>query len=122
MSDNVILSKTFKFSIRIVKLYRYLSENKNEYVLSKQILRSGTSIGANVNEAVEAQSKKDFTSKMGIALKEASETLYWLRLLHATDYISKEQFHSVFADAYEIKKILSSIILSSKEKGERKDE
>ncbi|MBR4510046.1 MAG: four helix bundle protein, partial [Ruminococcus sp.] len=77
----------------------------------------GTSIGANVNEAIEAQSKKDFISKMGIALKETSETIYWLRLLHATKYITKKQFDFICADAYEIKRIISSIILSSNEKG-----
>ena len=117
MKENIILNKSFDFSVRIINLYRYLMNNSKEYVLSKQILRSGTSIGANVNEAIEAQSKKDFISKMGIALKETSETIYWLRLLHATKYITKKQFDSICADAYEIKRIISSIILSSKEKG-----
>ena len=77
MKDNIILSKSFDFAIRIVELYKYLVNEHKEYVLSKQVLRSGTSIGANVNEAVEAQSKKDFVSKMSIALKETSETIYW---------------------------------------------
>ena len=121
MKENIILNKSFDFSVRIINLYRYLMNNSKEYVLSKQILRSGTSIGANVNEAIEAQSKKDFISKMGIALKETSETIYWLRLLHATKYTTKIQFYSICADAYEIKRIISSIILSSKEKKAEND-
>ena len=85
--DNIILNKSFKFAVRIVKLYRFLTAEQKEYVLSKQILRSGTSIGANVNEAVEGFSNKDFQFKLNIALKEARETEYWLKLLHETEYI-----------------------------------
>ena len=87
--DNVIQLKSYNFALRMVKLYRFLTEKKKEYVLSKQILKSGTSIGANVEEALGAQSKADFICKLAIAYKEARETLYWLRLLHATDYLTK---------------------------------
>lgn len=85
--ENIIEKKSFDFAIRIVKLYKFLCNEKNEFVLSKQLLRSGTSIGANVAEAQQAQSKADFISKISIALKEATESKYWLRLLNATDYI-----------------------------------
>ena len=86
-SDNIILSKSKAFAVRIVRLYQYLCNDKKEFVLSKQLLRSGTSIGANVKEAVRGQSKPDFISKMSIALKEAAETEYWLELLYETDYL-----------------------------------
>lgn len=112
--DNVIESKSFDFAIRIVNLYKYLTDKKNEYVLSKQLLRSGTSIGANVAEAEQAQSKPDFVSKMSIALKETSETKYWIKLLQATDFLSKEESSSILADCIELEKILVSIIKSSK--------
>ncbi len=112
--ENVIESKSFAFAIRIVNLYKFLL-TKNEYVLSKQILRSGTSIGANIAEAEQAQSRPDFVSKMNIALKEVSETKYWLKLLHATDYISKEEKTSILNDCIEIEKILVSIIKSSRQ-------
>ena len=112
--ENVIESKSFAFAIRIVNLYKFLL-TKSEYVLSKQILRSGTSIGANIAEAEQAQSRPDFVSKMNIALKELSETKYWLKLLHATDYISKEEKASILNDCIEIEKILVSIIKSSRQ-------
>lgn len=89
MKENIILEKSFSFAIRIVRLYLYLKKEKNEYELSKQILRSGTSIGANVEEAVGGQSRKDFSSKLGIAYREARETKYWLRLLKETDFIDE---------------------------------
>ena len=113
--DNVIEHKSFDFAIRIVNLYKYLSTQKNEYVLSKQLLRSGTSIGANVAEAEQAQSKPDFISKMNIALKEASETKYWIKLLHATDYITKNESDSILFECIELEKILVKIIKSSKQ-------
>ncbi len=113
MSDNVILDKSKKFAIRIVKLYKYLCENKNEYVLSKQLIRSGTSIGANVREATVSQSKKEFIAKMNIALKEAYESEYWLELLFETDYLSESEFHSIKNDCSELNKLLISIIKSS---------
>jgi len=91
MNENTIYFKSFEFAKRIVNLYKFLCENKTEFILSKQILRCGTSIGANVNEAIAAQSKKDFISKMAIASKEARETKYWLELLISTDYLSKNE-------------------------------
>ena len=112
--DNVIENKSFHFAIRIVNLYKYLCSEKKEFVLSKQILKSGTSIGANVAEAQQAQSRADFIAKLGIALKEATETKYWLRLLNATDYLSDLNFESVFADCVELEKLLVSILKSTK--------
>ena len=107
--QNIIVVKSKDFAIRIVKLYRYLNENKKEYVLSKQLLKSGTSIGANVKEAIRGQSKPDFYAKMNIALKEASETEYWLEILKETEYIDDVSFKSIYADCQEILKILISI-------------
>ncbi len=111
---NIIEEKSFAFAIRIVNLYKHLSETKQEFVLSKQLLRSGTSIGANVAEAEQAQSTPDFVSKMGIALKEASETKYWIRLLASTSYLTEAEAASIFNDSVELEKILVSIIKSSK--------
>ena len=113
--ENIIEKKSFDFAIRIVRLYRYLCEKKKEFVLSKQLLRSGTSIGANIAGAQQAQSKADFVSKISIALKETTETKYWLRLLNATDYLSDVEIKTLLADCVEIEKILTSIIKSSKE-------
>ncbi len=113
--DNIIETKSFDFAVRIVNLYKYLTDKKNEYVLSKQLLRSGTSIGANVSEAEQAQSKPDFVSKMNIALKETSETKYWIKLLQATNFLSKEENSSILADCVELEKILISIVKSSKQ-------
>ena len=108
--DNTILNKSFRFAVRIVKLYKFLTANRKEYVLSKQILRSGTSIGANVHEAVEGFSNKDFQFKLNIALKEARETEYWLKLLHETEYISDNQHLHINNDCTEILKLLVSIL------------
>lgn len=113
-NENVIEDKSFRFAIRIVQLYRYLTLQKKEYVLSKQLLRCGTSIGANIAESQQAQSRADFISKVSIALKETNETEYWIRLLHATDYLSQEEFDSIFSDCVEIVKILTAIIKTSK--------
>lgn len=112
MKESIIKDKTKSFALRIIKLYKYLTlvSDMKEYVMSKQVLRSGTSIGANVKEALRGQSKADFRAKMNIALKEASETEYWLELLHESDYISEEQFQSIIADNIEIIKILTSIV------------
>ena len=112
MKESIIKDKTKSFALRIIKLYKYLTlvSDMKEYVMSKQILRCGTSIGANVKEALRAQSRADFRAKMNIALKEASETEYWLELLHESDYISEEQFQSIIADNIEIIKILTSIV------------
>ena len=111
MKKNIILDKSFDFSIRIVNLYKYLKNDQKEYVLSKQLLRSGTSIGANVNEAQAGQSKKDFIAKMCIASKEARESLYWINLLIATKYLSLEDDYEI----EELKKMLTSIIKTSQE-------
>ena len=113
--ENVIEIKSFNFAVRIVNLYKYLTDTKKEYVLSKQLLRSGTSIGANVAEAEQAQSKPDFVSKMNIALKETSETKYWIKLLQATDFLSKEESSLILDDCIELEKILISIVKSSKQ-------
>ena len=114
--DNVIVTKSFEVAVRIVNLYKHLTELKKEYVLSKQLLRSGTSIGANVAEAQKAQSSADFNAKMNIALKEANETEYWLRLLHRTDYLSDSEFNSIYPDIDEIIAILTSICKKTNQK------
>ena len=104
--ENIIEVKSFDFAIRTVNLYKYLIKSKNETVLSKQLLRCGTSIGANISEAQKAQTKADFNSKMNIALKEANETQYWLKLLYRTDYITEKEFNSIIEDIKEIVSIL----------------
>ena len=106
---NVIEIKSFDFAVRIVNLYKYLTNEKKEFVLSKQLLRSGTSIGANIAEAEKAQTKADFNAKMNIALKEASETHYWLRLLYKTEYLTEKEFDNIEKDIKEIIAILVSI-------------
>ena len=111
--------KSKKFAVRIVKLYKYLCNEKSEFVLSKQLLRSGTSIGANIAESECAISEKDFLSKIYIALKECSETIYWLELLYETDYLSLSELESVKSDCIEIKKILSATTKTVKSKLER---
>ena len=108
--ENVVAFKSFALAVRIVKLARHLREAKQEYILSKQLLRSGTSIGANVEEAIGGISRADFTFKLGIAYKEARETNYWLRLLHSTDYLSTEAYQSIFQDCEEVCKILRAIL------------
>ncbi|MCO5239158.1 MAG: four helix bundle protein [Chitinophagaceae bacterium] len=112
----MIQEKSLAFAVRIVKLYKLFAENKKEYVLSKQLLRSGTAIGALAREAEHAQSKADFLNKMNIALKEANETLYWLILLNETEYLSQTEFQSIYADAEELVKILVSIVKTTKTK------
>ncbi len=111
MKENVVVTKSFDFAIRIVKLYQYLCQEKKEYILSKQLLRSGTSIGANINEAQAAQSKKDFIAKMSISSKEARETRYWIELLIATDYLNSNDTHtqSLLDEITELIKLLTSI-------------
>ena len=115
MSDSIVFDKSKKFAIRVVKLYNYLCDEKKEFVLSKQLLRSGTSIGANIAEANSAFSKKDFLAKMYIAFKECSESKYWLELLYETDYLTQSQFDSINADCTEIQKLLSSITKTLKD-------
>jgi four helix bundle protein len=115
MKENVIQKKSFDFAVRIVNAYKYLQTEKKEFVLSKQILRSGTSIGANVEEAIGGQSKKDFIAKTSISYKEARETIYWIKLLVATGYLEKDLAQSLLDDAEELSKTLSSILLTSKQ-------
>ena len=117
MQDNIILDKSLEFAIRIVKLYKHLCNNQQEYVLSKQLLRSGSSIGANVNEAQAGQSKADFIAKMAIASKEARESKYWINLLIKTDYLNKydKYVQTLINDIDEIVKLLTSIVKSSQE-------
>ncbi|MCQ2239692.1 MAG: four helix bundle protein [Bacteroidaceae bacterium] len=113
-SENVIKDKSFDFAVRVVNLYKYLSKEKQEHVLSKQILRSGTSIGANICESEQAQSRADFLNKLNIALKEANETSYWLKLLHKTEYLGDDQFKSIHNDCEELNRLLISIIKTLK--------
>lgn len=114
--DNTVSEKSFEFAVRIVNLYKYLIGEYKEFVMARQILRCGTSIGANIAEAQKGQSKADFTAKMQIALKEACETEYWLRLLFRTEYISKEQFISMIQDVDELISMLSAICKTAKER------
>ena len=115
-SGNPAADKAFAFALRIVKLHRHLSDRKKEFVLSKQVLRSGTSIGANLEESIGAQSPSDFQAKISIAYKEALETSYWLRLLRASRYITEKQFDSIHADCEELIKILGSAQLTMRKK------
>ena len=115
MNETALQKKSKAFAVRIIRMYQYLCEEKHEYVLSKQVLRSGTSIGANVREAKRAQTTPDFNAKLFIALKEAEETEYWLELLVETDYISKEVFESIYEDNEEIIKLLVSSTKTIKE-------
>lgn len=114
MTENVIKNKSFAFAIRVVKLYQFLCETKKEFILSKQLLRSGTAVGALVREAEHAESKSDFKHKMSIAQKEINESLYWLELLKETSYLTNEQFQSINANAVEIIKLLTSIVKTTK--------
>ncbi len=119
--ENVIVVKSKAFAIRIVKLSRYLTTRKREYVMSRQLLRSGTSIGANVREAIRGQTQADFASKMNIALKEASETEFWLELLHETDYLTEKEFRSIYRDCGELNRILTAIVKSMYQSREQQD-
>ena len=113
--ENIIQEKSFHFALRIVNLCKYLQSEQKEFVMTKQLLRSGTSIGANVAEAEHAQSRADFSSKLNIALKEAAETDYWLRLLYSADYLTHKEFQSVYDDCKEIERLLASIVKATKE-------
>ena len=113
--EQTVERKSFLFAVCIVKLNKHLNTVKKEFVLSKQLLRAGTSIGANIAEAEQAQSKADFISKMNIALKETVETNYWLRLLQATDYLSETEFTSIHSDCRELEKMLTAIIKKAKQ-------
>ena len=114
MKENVIKVKSFDFALRIVKLYKFLCESKKEYVLSKQLLRSGTAVGALIREAEHAESKADFIHKIAIAQKEANETAYWIELLFRSEYIDENDYQSVKTDVQELNKIIASIIITSK--------
>jgi four helix bundle protein len=116
MKENIIKNKSFDFALRIVKLYQHLTESKREFVLSKQLLRSGTSIGALVRESEHAESKADFIHKLSISLKEANESDYWLELLFKSNYIDEREYNSIKIDLEEILKLLVSIIKTSKGK------
>ena len=113
MSHSIALIKSTLFAKRIVKLYQCLTKERNEYILSKQILRSGTSIGANITEAIYGSSRRDFVAKLQIAKKEAAETRYWLELLHDGAYLSNQEYRSLINDCNEILSILISIIISA---------
>ncbi len=117
---SIVEEKSYAFALRIIKLYRHLVIEKKEFVLSKQILRCGISIGANVKEAVQAESRNDFIHKLYISLKEASETEYWLNLLHDSGYISKKSFESIAKECIELIKIITAIIKTSKKNSEKK--
>src|SRR5690554_32163 len=117
MKSNILKDKSFLFAIRIVKLYKHLAKEEREYVLSKQLLRSGTSVGAMTREAEHAQTKKDFIHKLSIAQKEINESIYWLELLKATDYLVEKEFQSLHNDAVEVIKIITSILKTSKNNG-----
>ncbi len=113
---SVLKDKSFAFAVRIVRLFQYLNETKREYILSKQLLRSGTAIGALVHEAQNAESTNDFIHKLGIAQKECDETMYWLELMKATDYLTEKEFESINSEAIELLKMLRSAIITSKKK------
>jgi len=119
MRENVVKNKSFAFALRIVKLYKILSEEKREYIMSKQLLRSGTAIGALIREAEHAESKADFIHKMAIALKEANETEYWIELLFQSEYLDESSYQSILGDGKALLKLLISIVKSSKENGKR---
>ena len=117
----MIEKRSYLFALRIVKAYKYLIKEHNEHVLSKQMLRSGTSIGAMMREAKFAQSRADFVNKVSIALKEANETLYWIELLHDSEYINDKTFESIHCEANEITSILATIVKTTKENSEKYD-
>ncbi len=115
MKENIIVEKSFVFAVEIVKLYKIMLKRQNEFVMSKQILKSGTSVGANISEAVAAISKKEFVAKIQIAYKEAHETAYWLKLLEETKFITQTEFSKLHTSCQEIIRILSAILKSSKD-------
>lgn len=120
-SESIIAGKAYVFALEIVKIYKCLCNDRKEYVLSKQLLRSGTSVGANINEAISAQSKRDFVHKLNIALKEARETNYWLNLLKDSEYINPVEFDTLNNKCNEIIKMLTSIIMTTKERYFKKE-
>jgi len=113
--ENLVMDKSYAFALRIIGLYKYLTSEKKEYVLSKQLLRSGTAIGALIKESEHAQSKADFLNKMNVALKEANEVTYWLQLLNDSSYISEKEYNSIFPESEAILKMLISIVKTTKQ-------
>ncbi len=113
-NKNTLQTKSFLFAIRIIKLYQYLTSNKKEFVLSKQLLRTGTSVGASIREAQNAESKADFIHKLSVAQKECDETIYWLELLNEADYLNEKEFKSISVEANELLKMIRSAIITSK--------
>jgi four helix bundle protein len=116
MNESIIKDKSFSFSIRIVRLYKYLAEKKKEYIISKQFMRSGKSVGALVREVQNTESKADFIYKLAIAQKECDETMYWVELLKETAFLNKKEFEEIYGETQELLKIIRSIILTSKQK------
>ena len=115
MADSVTLDKSKEFAIRIVKLHKYLCKDKREFVISNQLLRCGTAIGANLSEAIYGISRNDFLAKVYISLKECAEAKYWLELLHETDYLSDNEFHSIYEDCIALLKLLTSTVKTTRE-------
>ena len=113
--ENIIATKSYAFAVRCVNLYKYLCDVKNDYIIGRQLMRSGTSIGANIKEATRGVSKADFTAKMSISLKEASESEFWIELLRDTNYITAEQAESMLADCQELLRLLMTIVKTSKQ-------
>ncbi|MBN1468933.1 MAG: four helix bundle protein [Fusobacteriaceae bacterium] len=113
--ESIVYEKAFNFAVRIVKMYKYLCGGKKEYILSKQLVRSGTSIGANIAEGLEGQSKKDFIAKLSIAFKEAVESKYWIDLFRETEYLNEDEYNSIYQDVMELIKMLTRIIKTTKE-------
>ena len=116
MKKSILKDKSKAFALRVIRLYKYLCEEKKEYILSKQLLRSGTSIGANIAEAFYGQSEADFVSKLSIAQKETGETMYWLELLHESEYLKRNEYDSIYSDAEELIRLLTSSIKTVKER------
>ena len=117
MKENIIKSKSFTFAVKTVRIYQFLREQRKEFILSKQLLRSGTSVGAMIRESEHAESRKDFIHKLAIAQKEINETIYWIDLLKETNYLSEEQYISINTDAIELIKIITRIIKTTKDNG-----
>jgi len=118
--QSILKSKSFDFAVRVIKLYKFLKKNYSEYELSQQLLRCGTAVGALIREAEHGESRKDFLHKLNISLKEANECVYWLDLLHATDYINKRMYESIMKDAVELLKMLISSVKTTKNKTQMK--
>lgn len=114
MEENPLVAKTLDFSVRIINLFKLLRSNRHETIMSKQILRSGTSVGANASEALAAESTEDFIHKLTISLKEANETKYWIILLHRTQYITDDEYKSIMTDCQDLRKLIGSIISTTK--------